>query len=651
MRLDRLRLKNFRCFGPDGTEIVLEPGITTLVGANGSGKTAVFQALARLFGIGRAQRTVVRRDFHVPAGAQQLATLLEIEAQFVFPELDQENADPDGVPEFYRQFIVEAENGPPFCRIRLRASWIDDGTSEGTVEEDVRWVVVAEGSPEEKWEEFPRVSLAERAAVQLIYVPAARDVLRGVSSVLKGRLWQAAKWSNEFAETVRKTSEKLQERFIAEGPVDTITKVLKQRWQQLHRGDTDRSPVFRLVESELDKLVRRAEVVFRPDEAGGERPVDELSDGQRALFHIALTAAVLEVERTAHSSDIEQFDPERLPRPHLTLLAIEEPENHLAPFFLARIIEQARDIAGNEDAQVLLSSHSASILGRIEPAEVRYFRLDETTRTTSVRELALPDGQQEVGRYVRLAVRAYPELYFARFVILVEGDSERIVIPRVAEAMGIPLDPSFVPVVPLGGRHVEHFWHLLEDLGIPYATLLDLDWGRAHGGHKTALRVAKLLKSFDKHVPDDLFELSKDDSAMGTNIKSVLDHFEKYHVFFSCPLDLDFAMLRTFPNAYHESVQGGHGPKLNTPIDKVKYMVLGSDSKQDLYQTCFDESFVWYRYLFLQRSKPDIHLSALSRLSNEDLATRSPPVLRRLVRHVSERIGLGAPFPNDTNSA
>lgn len=52
---------------------------------------------------------------------------------------------------------------------------------------------------------------------------------------------------------------------------------------------------------------------------------------------------------------------------------------------------------------------------------------------------------------MRLAIRAYPELYFARSVILGEGDSERLVIPRAAEVMGVQLDPSFVPIVPLGG--------------------------------------------------------------------------------------------------------------------------------------------------------------------------------------------------------
>ena len=47
--------------------------------------------------------------------------------------------------------------------------------------------------------------------------------------------------------------------------------------------------------------------------------------------------------------------------------------------------------------------------------------------------------------------------------------------------MSLPIDRSFVAMVPLGGRHVNHLWKLLAGLDIPYATLLDLDYGREGG--------------------------------------------------------------------------------------------------------------------------------------------------------------------------
>lgn len=162
-----------------------------------------------------------------------------------------------------------------------------------------------------------------------------------------------------------------------------------------------------------------------------------------------------------------------------------------------------REIGTLASAQVALSSHSPAILSRVEPHEVRYFRLNRQVRRAYVRRLALPDGDEEASKYVRLAIRAYPELYFARFVILGEGDSERLVIPRLAEAMGVQVDPSFVPIVPFGGRYVSYFWRLLKGLRIPHATLLDLDLGRKHGGASLIAHVVDELKESDNDMSEN----------------------------------------------------------------------------------------------------------------------------------------------------
>jgi len=66
MFVESLSLRNFRCFGPDTQYIRLSPGLTAFIAANGSGKTAVTNALLRLFGVTSEQRRMRRQDFHVP---------------------------------------------------------------------------------------------------------------------------------------------------------------------------------------------------------------------------------------------------------------------------------------------------------------------------------------------------------------------------------------------------------------------------------------------------------------------------------------------------------------------------------------------------------------------------------------------------------
>lgn len=655
MKIEKIRLRNFRCFGDEVIELKFEESLTTLVGGNGSGKTAVLQAVSRLFGTSSAQRTIQRRDFHIAVDRQELRNgdQLFIEVILAFPELaDQDDSSHNAVPEFFNQMSASSEGEPLKARIRLQATWTDDGTPEGAIEEDTRWILSQnEGFT---WEECPRVHAAERSSIQFIYLPANRDATTQVTSLLKGRLWQAAKWSSKFKNESAEKAGEIQTAFRQEEPADFLLKRLSKRWQQVHEADTDSAPCLRLVENSFAELVRKAEFIFMPDEAGQEHRLSELSDGQRSLFHIALTAATLETEQEAFTlpADTCCFEQDKLRRVYLTILAIEEPENSLSPFFLSRIIRMVREIGAFPSAQVLLSSHSPAILGRIEPEEVRYLRLDRKTRSSSIRELTLPEEPEEASRYVRLAVKAYPELYFARFVILGEGDSERFIIPRLAEKMGIFLDPSFVPVVPLGGRFVNHFWRLLNELGIPHATLLDLDLGRQHGGPRIIQNCFQNLENIHNKfwedtqyqcgdvTPDTAYQLSHLD-LLDERSTAWIEAFQENGIFFSYPIDLDFAMLRAFPDAYHILKYNERGPQGgDASIQKKKERTLKEEGYPDLYDTSYDAVFQWYPYLFLDRSKPETHLTAFSRIQESHAVASAPAELKALIEYVKDKLNL-----------
>ncbi|MDN7559137.1 ATP-dependent nuclease [Burkholderia orbicola] len=658
MKIQKIVIKNFRCFGPIGTKISLKKSVTAFVGGNGCGKTSAFLALSRLFGVTPAQRTVKRQDFHVPAGQVGLASgaTLSIEVFLSFPELNgEEEADAErhAVPEFFLQMAASAPGAPLKARIRLQATWTDDGTPEGNVDEDIRWITTLD--EEFDWDECRRVQAAERGSIQFIYVPAARDALGQVAALLKGRLWQAARWSQAFQDHSAQVAEGIQQQFEAEQPAQFVMQRLTRRWSQLHQADTDTTPVLRLIENRFDELVRNAEFAFTPDEAGQQRSLMDLSDGQRSLFYIALTAATLEVEKDvfAQADEDRVFDQERLRRTSLTFLAIEEPENSLSPYFLSRIVAQARDIGDLSSAQVALSSHAPAILSRIDPSEVRYFRLRRDTRRAYVKALTLPQDDEEANKYVRLAVRAYPELYFARFVILGEGDSEQLVIPRVAEALGLPLDQSFVPIVPLGGRYVSHFWRLLNDLRIPHATLLDLDLGRAHGGAKMIADVVEKLAEIGNDLGgnslvedgtvdlNDLATLEDANLLADGHASDWLRALREESVFFSFPLDIDYAMLRAFPDAYQLPRDGGRGPRASAAaIEEKKATTLKTGGHPDLYAPEYDEGFKWYPYLFLDRSKPQTHIAALTRIEDEDMAREAPPELRALIEALAHALGV-----------
>ena len=87
MRISKLTLKNFRCFGEEPTSIDFDDsGFTACIGANASGKTAVLQALAKLFSANGMNCKITKDDFHVPSGKNLLENaFLSVAQTFSMP--------------------------------------------------------------------------------------------------------------------------------------------------------------------------------------------------------------------------------------------------------------------------------------------------------------------------------------------------------------------------------------------------------------------------------------------------------------------------------------------------------------------------------------------------------------------------------------
>jgi putative ATP-dependent endonuclease of OLD family len=589
MKIDSITIKGFRCFGDIPKTIKLSDGITAFVGANGSGKTAVLEAILRVFGITGKQRTILRTDFNTSSNTvdeDSSTHELYIDIRIVFPELSKNTLEKDpGVPACFRHMVVDEPNGKPFARVRLEANWVNDGTVDGDIKQNLYWVQTTDELPTN--EKKITCEAIDRSRIQVHYIPAIRDPssqLTSNSGAMIGRLLKAIEWSSATQESIKATSEQIREVFGKESAINTINQTITSRWKELYSDNFDAQPELNIASKQFEDIVRKLNIVFSPTEFNGERDLDTLSDGQKSLFYFSLVASIFEIERKfidkknefvnnktddnenpddadydINKASITGFHSNRLLTPALTIFAFEEPENHLAPYFLSRIIKQIQSIVDKYPAQAVITSHSPAILGRIEPEEIRHFRLDIQSRTAIIKEIKLPSNAEQEAKYVREAVKAYPELYFAKFVILGEGDSEQILLPKLASAMELDVDTSFVAIVPLGGRHVNHFWKLLNDLKIPYATLLDLDierhnggWGRIKDAVDQLIAIGKDLQSGLKYqnnqgeeieiTYEQLKTLPKENAEID---KDLLTHLEeKFCVFYSEPLDID--MMPTF---------------------------------------------------------------------------------------------------------
>lgn len=679
MRLTHLYLRNFRCFGQERTVVELDD-MTALLGGNGSGKTAVLQALSRLFGTTQAARTVTADDFHVPHGERRddvEQRELTIEAQLSFPTLNQPGAaSSDGnstpldafdptVPPFFEQMAVDT-NGVMCCRIRLTGRWTRTSDPEGTVEAQLEWLRSMHDEPPP--EERSKVNPMDRDRVRVHYVPASRDATRQLTAGAGGLLHQllrAVEWDDDSKAAVHAAGEQLRSVFTDHPAVSRLNDAASAHWNGLYDELLYRQPSLSIAARQLPELVRSAHMVFGPSHTGGEHALDRLSDGQQSLFYFACIGTLFEIQRETYlakrtailpiaaaeqpasdslAPNAEAAPPrsgaeprpataaghgfayERLKPADLTIFAIEEPENHLAPHYLGRIVARLTEVLEHGGAQAVLASHAPAVLARIEPRNVRHLRRCLQTHRALVSGLVLPAECTEAERYIREAVRAFPELYFARAVVLCEGDSEETVLPRFARTLGTDLDLAFVSVVPLGGRHVNHFWRLLSGLGIPFVTLLDLDRERGGGGWARVKDVCRQLLAFSDDAAkgrllagppgladaiDDTTGLDalgqRDPVADNARLLAWVGHLRTFDVFLSAPLDLDFMMLEAFEEEYRATTDGGE-PRLGE--ERAIARVLGESATGDSFTNDQKALFRWYGYLFYGRGKPSTHTAA-----------------------------------------
>lgn len=655
MKITQMEIKGFKSFDNVGQTININ-SFTSLIGGNGTGKTAVLLALTRMFGVKSSDRIIQVDDFYVPPGDEidtQDERELSVRVKFEFADL--EDGEDNTVADFFKHLVSSEAAEIPYCTAKLKAKWTKTNLAEGDIESDLVWEI---GEYEKN------ITAYERSKIHVHYVPAYRDPaqqLKQTAGTIMHRLINAVEWSDQMASTVDEVAVSIGNQFQEEVGVQTITSSLGRNWKTLFTGGYFEKLQIKPVVNGIEDVLKHIDTVFLPSPDTQPLPTERLSDGMKSLFYLSLVKSAFDIEDEIINSDGKQLSisVEALDPPNLTIILIEEPENHLSPQYLGRIVKLCEEISENDRAQVVLTTHAPSLLNRVEPENIRYFRLHDN-KNTIVKEILLPredkDDAENVDTftYVKEAVKAYPEIYFAKVVILGEGDSEEIVIPKIAQVNGIELDTSLITFAPLGGRYVNHFWKLLNELSIPHVTLLDYDFRRGGGGWARIKYAVKQLISIgvDKNIllkmsdgvlsDEDLEVMHSWDEDRDEEI-AWIESLKEYGVYFSFPYDLDWLMLNEFFEDYKKFVPENGGPRLPKDDDpeynkKVKAAIASVLKKEekDIDISKFDdfEKYFWYRYLFLGRGKPLSHNYVLSKMEDDKLRDNSPEVLNELIETV-----------------
>ncbi|PKE61569.1 ATP-dependent nuclease [Macrococcoides caseolyticum] len=659
MLISELHISNFRSFGNESQMIEIAD-LTALIGANSSGKTSLIMALLRLFGQKNTDRTLIKTDFHIPESAD-ISKIKEIdlmiEAKVIFPELKLESpANIKTVPEFIKHLIIEETDADPYLRIRLKGKWIQGSTPEGNIEQELVYVKIPYGH-EEKEEDLTRVPIHHQKLIQMMYIPAMRDPakqLKNAYGTLLWRIFDGIDWPENLNDDIKSLTSPIETLFKEIPSIKDIQGILNNQWNKYHKDKRYSNSQFKFNGNSLQEFLKNAEILFNPTIDGNSVKVDSLGDGLKSLFYITLVSTLLEIENKQEKDD----------KPLLNILAIEEPENHISQHLLGRIVRNLKEISKKDNAQVILSSHNSSIIGKVDPEYIRHLQIQNSE--SIVNNITLPEKKDDAHTYIKEAVKAYPDLYFSKLVILGEGDSEEIVLPKLLSADNIYLDDFNISVVPLGGRYVNHMWKLLNDLSIPHVTLLDLD--RERGGGDWG-RIKYVLKQLDKNnrcseqlrtvvlTPINtnhtysMEEIEDFHNRKSNSLKSLntwIKKLEKEDVFFSYPLDLDFTMLMSFQEEYQNTME--RGPQIpkdsnSTEYDeKLKKSIQATLKNEKAIAETYSEDekklMIWYNSLFLGRGKPSTHIAALKDIDENEIKKNAPKELLRLIQRVKEKVGL-----------
>ncbi|SUN48613.1 Yga2G [Streptococcus dysgalactiae subsp. dysgalactiae] len=682
MKLTKVIINNFRSFGE--SQIIELNNQTVLIGNNSSGKTTVLQALSKLFSDKQNDRIIRKSDFHLPKGLRpgENSRTLFIETIFEFDELDGTAYSP-AIPSFFEHFTVSQGDAKPFLRIRLESSWEDDGTVEGSIDTQIYYI----SSPEDiiKDEDKHRVPRKDLDKIRVLYVPASRTPekeLGNASGSMLSRLVNSINWTDDEIKEITNKIDELNNTFLSEsGALTQINQEIQKSWKLYHEDNRFSQAELTINSSEMVGALRQIALKFSPTTTEEAFTVSDLGDGLRSIFYFSLVDSILDIELEITKDREENPDNPRfkLIPLVLTILAIEEPETHIAPHHIGKLIKRFKQLGNNDNSQVILTSHSPAIVKRIDPEDLRYLRIENNDRVlqTIVSDIQLPQAIDASYKYIKGAIQAYPELYFAKLVVLGEGDSEELLLPKFFDLLGKEVDSSQISIVPLGGRHVNYFWKLLNALRIPYITLLDFDNERYGGGWGRIKYISQHLYELNTEFQEWFNTQGLDFNEIGAREcesmedKRLINWFnklEEFNVYFSSPLDIDFLMLQHYKEHYLDMLSSKEGPVVSYAdsggnnkkvkltdldcIDKLQLEGLEKRIEEAKIATLKDKSgpgdsftreekelMIWYQYFFLGRGKPTTHMQFLSSISDDELTRNLPPVFEKIVNRAEELLG------------
>ncbi len=461
MYLSKLSIYNFRCFDDNGIEVNLRPGLTALVGENDAGKTAIIDAVRYVLGTSDQEWIRVNdSDFH------NEDTTSEIRIVCRFDEL---SAQEKGA---FLEYLTYEDDGKGNKSEVLLLTWTATkimGSREFTKTE-IRSGKQADGPvPEQAVKELMRAT----------YLRPLRDADNTLSAGKNSRLSQVLR----NIEAVKQGDDE----YAAGANIDDLSVAgiahLANGLLSKHDGianartriDTDLKEKMLLTQENLQSRIdvsgsadgaeRRRQLMLEKLNLDIERTQNnkgKLGLGTNNVLYMACELLLLDQANTGNR-----------------MLLIEEPEAHLHAQRQLKIMKSLQKEADDNGVQVLISTHS--------PLLASALKVENLVMLQSGKAFSLAKAHTKLSaldyRFLeRFLDATKANLFFAKGVVIVEGDAENILFPAIARILGRDFSDYGISVVNVGGTGLRRYSNIFlredEEQGIidvPVACITDMD--------------------------------------------------------------------------------------------------------------------------------------------------------------------------------
>lgn len=445
MIISQLSLSNFRKFkcteNKPGLIVTFHKGLNALIGENDSGKTAIIDAIK--------------------------LTLLTQSNEYIRPTENDFYVGPDGVAatEFWIDCVLseftedEAKNFIEYLTFYKDASGLHYTLELHYHAWKEKNRIFSELRVGEK-DDGVTIDGKARELLKAVYLKPLRDAEREMSAGRSSRISQIllshpvfqSKDNHQLIRIFNEANAKIEKYFVEDENGKKILTTIRNNLEEFNDSGASHEASIQTAKAQLKSILESLSL---------NAPEIHPGLGELNLLFIAAELILLKEDNDGG----------------IKLALIEELEAHLHPQAQLRLINYLQKEYNENGAQIIISTHSPILASKINLKNLILLKDNQGY------DLAEGKTGLEKGDYLflqRFLDSTKSNLFFAKGIIMVEGDAETILLPVIADILGCPPEKHGVSIVNVGSTAFLRYSRIMvrndgSTIEIPVSLVTDCD--------------------------------------------------------------------------------------------------------------------------------------------------------------------------------